>query len=56
MATAAIFDVDVTLLNSVDLHARAWLDAFCDYGHEICFAAIRAQIGKGGDQQGPVFL
>jgi hypothetical protein len=25
---AAIFDVDGTLLNSVDQHARSWVDAF----------------------------
>ena len=28
MAKAVIFDMDGTLINSVDLHAKAWQDAF----------------------------
>jgi len=28
-----IFDLDGTLLDSVDLHANAWVDVFSDYGH-----------------------
>jgi HAD superfamily hydrolase (TIGR01549 family) len=51
-----IFDVDGTLVDSVDLHARAWQDAFAQFGHRIAFADIRSQIGKGGDQLMPVFL
>ena len=56
MPQAVIFDVDGTLVDSVDLHAKAWQDAFRDYGHDIAFADIRGQIGKGGDQLMPVFL
>lgn len=56
MAKAVIFDVDGTLVDSVDLHAHAWQDAFRDFGHDIDFAKIRGQIGKGGDQLLPVFL
>jgi HAD superfamily hydrolase (TIGR01509 family) len=56
MIEAAVFDVDGTLIDSVDLHARAWQDAFRDFGHEFEFQAIRDQIGKGGDQLMPVFL
>jgi beta-phosphoglucomutase-like phosphatase (HAD superfamily) len=56
MPKAVIFDVDGTLVDSVDLHAKAWQDAFRDYGHEIPFNDIRSQIGKGGDQLMPVFL
>lgn len=56
MTDAVIFDVDGTLVDSVDLHARAWQDAFRDYGHEVGFQAVREQIGKGGDQLMPVFL
>jgi HAD superfamily hydrolase (TIGR01509 family) len=51
-----IFDVDGTLIDSVDLHAKAWVDALRDYGHAIAFEAVRKQIGKGGDQLMPVFL
>ncbi len=56
MPKAVIFDVDGTLIDSVDLHAKAWQDAFGEYGREIPFDDIRGQIGKGGDQLMPVFL
>ncbi len=53
---AVIFDIDGTLLDSVDLHARAWVDAFRHFGIEVEEAAARSQIGKGGDQLMPVFV
>jgi HAD superfamily hydrolase (TIGR01549 family) len=56
MTQAIIFDIDGTLLDSVDLHAKAWQEAFREFGHDIPFDAIRSQIGKGGDQLLPVFL
>nr|WP_294526155.1 HAD family phosphatase [uncultured Rhodopila sp.] len=56
MPQAIIFDVDGTLVDSVDLHARSWQDAFRDFGHDIDARAIRGHIGKGRDQLMPVFL
>jgi HAD superfamily hydrolase (TIGR01509 family) len=56
MVKAVIFDMDGTLIDSVDLHAKAWQDAFRDFGHEFELKAIRDQTGKGGDQLLPVFL
>ena len=56
MPQAIIFDVDGTLIDSVDQHARAWVNAFRDFGHEVAFEDVRGQIGKGGDQFLPVFL
>ena len=53
---AVIFDVDGTLVDSVDLHAKAWQQAFADFGHVFPFDKVRSQIGKGGDQLLPVFL
>src|SRR5690349_1775591 len=55
-AEGAIFDVDGTLVDSVDLHARAWQEAFEYFGKRVSFDEIRAQIGKGGDQLLPVFF
>jgi phosphoglycolate phosphatase-like HAD superfamily hydrolase len=56
MPKAAIFDVDGTLIDSVDLHAWAWQEAFEKFGHQVTFEQARSQIGKGGDQLLPVFL
>src|SRR5438270_9067286 len=56
MLKAVIFDIDGTLVDSVDLHARAWQEAFRHFGVEIPYAQVRHQIGKGGDQLMPVFL
>ncbi|MBI3653049.1 MAG: HAD family hydrolase [Acidobacteria bacterium] len=56
MIRAAIFDLDGTLVDSVDLHARAWQEAFRHFGREVAFERVREQIGKGGDQLLPVFF
>jgi len=56
MITAVIFDIDGTLLDSVDLHADAWREALERFGKKFSFAEVRRQIGKGGDQLMPVFL
>lgn len=53
---AVIFDIDGTLLDSVDLHARAWVEAFQHFGYSFPFERIRSQIGKGGDQLLPDLL
>jgi phosphoglycolate phosphatase-like HAD superfamily hydrolase len=56
MPQAAIFDIDGTLIDSVDLHASAWQEALVKFGHHVTFEQARSQIGKGGDQLIPVFL
>ncbi len=53
---AALFDVDGTLVDSVDLHAQAWQEALRRFGKDVPLADVRSQIGKGGDQLIPVFL
>lgn len=53
---AVIFDIDGTLIDSVDLHAMAWVEALAEFGHHVPFERVRTQIGKGGDQLIPVFL
>jgi HAD superfamily hydrolase (TIGR01509 family) len=56
MIQAAIFDLDGTIVDSNDLHAQAWQEAFRHFGKEIPYPALRAQVGKGSDQYLPVFL
>ena len=56
MAKGVIFDVDGTLVDSVDLHARAWQRTLAKWGHDVPFETVRSQIGKGGDELMPVFL
>ncbi len=53
---AVVFDIDGTLVDSVDLHAQAWRVAFKKFGKTIGFAEVRRQIGKGADQLLPVFF
>jgi HAD superfamily hydrolase (TIGR01549 family) len=56
MLQAVIFDVDGTIVDSVDLHAEAWKVAFEKFGKTIPFEEVRRQIGKGSDQLLPVFF
>lgn len=56
MFESIIFDIDGTLVDSVDLHARAWQEAFERFGKSVSFDEMRHQIGKGGDQLLPDFL
>ncbi|HET6285094.1 MAG TPA: HAD family hydrolase [Polyangia bacterium] len=56
MICAAIFDIDGTLVDSVDLHARAWREAFLHFGKNVPLQDVHAQMGKGGDQLLPVFF
>lgn len=56
MLRGVVFDVDGTLVDSVDLHARCWQEAFARYGRQVPLEKIRRQIGKGGDQIIPYFL
>jgi HAD superfamily hydrolase (TIGR01509 family) len=56
MPNAVIFDVDGTLIDSVDLHAAAWVETFRHFGLVVSHGAVRSQIGKGGDQLMPVFV
>ena len=56
MIKGVIFDVDGTIVDSVDLHAQAWQEAFKKFGREVPFEKVRHQIGKGGDQLMPVFF
>jgi HAD superfamily hydrolase (TIGR01549 family) len=53
---AVIFDIDGTLVDTVDFHAQSWDRTFQHFGHQIPYEQIRAQIGKGSDKLMPVFF
>jgi HAD superfamily hydrolase (TIGR01509 family) len=46
----AIWDVDGTLVNSNDAHARAWVSALASFDVFVTFEAVRLLIGMGGDK------
>jgi HAD superfamily hydrolase (TIGR01549 family) len=50
MTRAVLFDVDGTLIDSNDAHARAWVAALSEAGFDVPFARIRPLIGMGGDK------
>ena len=53
---AILFDVDGTLVDSNDLHIRAWIESFAHFGEHFDDDVIRHQIGKGGDLLVPDLL
>jgi HAD superfamily hydrolase (TIGR01549 family) len=55
-AQSRLFDVDGTLLDSVDLHALALQEAMSKFGHQVSFERATSQIGKGEDKLIPHFL
>lgn len=50
---AVLFDVDGTLVDSNDAHARAWVQAFSERGVTVDPAHVRRCIGMGGDKLMP---
>ncbi|MCA1562957.1 MAG: HAD family hydrolase [Acidobacteria bacterium] len=50
---AVILDVDGTLVDSNDAHARAWVEAFEAEGITVPFDRVRRCIGMGGDKLMP---
>jgi phosphoglycolate phosphatase-like HAD superfamily hydrolase len=44
-----LFDIDGTLLDSNDAHAKAWVTALHEDGFSFTFDDVRPLIGKGGD-------
>jgi beta-phosphoglucomutase-like phosphatase (HAD superfamily) len=51
---AVLLDVDGTLVDSNDVHARAWVAAFAEHGVGVDHSDVRRCIGMGGDKLMPV--
>ncbi len=49
-----IFDVDGTLVDSNDAHARAWIQAFAEHAITVTYEPVRRAIGMGGDKLMPL--
>jgi phosphoglycolate phosphatase-like HAD superfamily hydrolase len=56
MLKAVIFDIDGTLISSVDLHAQSWKEALAHFGVQAEFEDLRRRIGEGADHLMPAFL
>src|SRR5213076_434857 len=52
MATirGVLLDIDGTLVDSNDAHARSWVEALAEHGIQVPFEKVRKLIGKGGDK------
>ncbi|AKT40302.1 HAD family hydrolase [Chondromyces crocatus] len=56
MVSAVLFDIDGTLVDSVDLHAEAWREAMLRFGRDVPAERLRWDIGKGADQLLPSYF
>jgi len=45
-----IFDIDGTLVDSNEAHARSWVDTLHEAGYDVPFDVIWPMIGMGGDK------
>ncbi len=50
MLRGVIFDVDGTLVDSNDAHARSWVEALSEAGYCVRLDVIRPMIGMGSDK------
>jgi HAD superfamily hydrolase (TIGR01509 family) len=48
--SVALLDIDGTLIDSNDAHARSWADTFRELGYDVPFDRVRPLIGMGGDK------
>src|SRR3982751_6583159 len=48
-----ILDIDGTLVDSNDLHARAWVETLAEFGYTVEYERVRRLIGMGGDKMLP---
>lgn len=51
-----ILDVDGTLVDSNDAHARSWVEAMAENGYHVPYEKVRPLIGMGGDKVLPATI
>jgi HAD superfamily hydrolase (TIGR01509 family) len=51
-----LLDIDGTLIDSNDAHARAWVGALAEHGYVVMFDEVRPLIGMGGDKLLPMLV
>src|SRR5438132_12194876 len=56
MYQAVLLDIDGTLVDSNDAHARAWVDALAESGRRVDVARVRPLIGIGADKLLPTLI
>src|SRR3954466_7286310 len=56
MIKAVIFDIDGTLIDSVDAPAASWVSTFERFGFQVSFDQVRERIGEGADRLLPALL
>jgi HAD superfamily hydrolase (TIGR01509 family) len=49
MVNGVLLDLDGTLIDSNEAHARAWTEALSEAGVPVDYADVRVKIGEGGD-------
>ena len=50
MLQGVIFDIDGTLVDSNDAHAKSWVDTFAEADYKVPFDVVRPLIGMGADK------
>jgi HAD superfamily hydrolase (TIGR01549 family) len=51
-----LLDIDGTLIDSNDAHARAWVGSLAEHGYVVLFEQVRPLIGMGGDKLLPTLV
>jgi HAD superfamily hydrolase (TIGR01509 family) len=51
-----LLDVDGTLIDSNEAHARSWSEALKEFGRDVPLDQVRPLIGMGGDKLTPLLL
>jgi HAD superfamily hydrolase (TIGR01549 family) len=54
--SAVLLDIDGTLIDSNDAHARAWVGSLRVHGYVVPFDKVRPLIGMGGDKMLPILV